>query len=111
MVAKAQILFNCSEEMKEAIGKFANDKDWSIALVVRKAIAEYIQYDLNSEVVEDRRRKYENDAARKKAQSDKQKAERRQVALLLAAFGQEQRRADAQILKDSLDRKGVSTDD
>jgi hypothetical protein len=104
---KAQILFTCTEEFKDALGSFAQLHNLSASLVIRKAVAEYIGYNLEGEVSTDRRRKYLTDEERKNATKERTKKGRVEVAKLLAALEKEQRLADVLGIENSLKRKGV----
>jgi protein associated with RNAse G/E len=109
-MAKTQVLFTCSEEFKEALGTYAQVNRLSAAEVIREAVARFIKYDISTEVVDDKRKKYANAEERKEAQRKRQKTERENVRLLLQYYAKEQREIDAAILENSLKRKGVDVE-
>lgn len=106
MANKAQVLFTCTDAFKDALGTYAQNKNTSVADVIRRAIAKEIGYDLSKEPV-DTRRKYASVEARKEAQNRRGREAREEVKKLVAAFNKEQRISDALKLERSLNRKGI----
>lgn len=110
-MAKTTVLFQCSEEFKEALAQYAHNHKVSVAIVIREVVAAKIGYDISQDVTVDGRRKYANDEARREAQREKQRRQRAAVNALADAFGSEERRAAVQILIESLKNKGVDLSD
>jgi hypothetical protein len=66
---KDQIVIQSSEAFKDALGKYAEEHDQSMADVIRKATAVMIGYDLINEPKIARAHQYATEAEKKEAQS------------------------------------------
>lgn len=108
---KAQILFTCTEEFKEALATYAQQKNVSVAVVIRETVAARISYDLSSEELNDGRRKYANAEERRLAQAKKKREDRDNLAKLVALYEREKKLQDIIALETSLTNRGVSLDD
>lgn len=106
-MSKAQVLFTCSEEFKTLLGQAAVQKKLSVSAYIKGLIAADIGYDIEKEKEGDGRRKYANAEERKAEQAKRQREERSELKKFLEAFAHEEHVATAQVLLDSLDRKGA----
>lgn len=106
-MGKTTILFQCSDEFKDAVGRRANKDGIGSSELIRRAVAAYIEYDLTTEPVVDGRRKYANAEERYEEQKKRQKADRSLTARLVAAIEKEQKLQDILGIEKSLLAKGV----
>lgn len=63
-----QVVFQASDGLKEAVGKYANDNNIPMAEVWRQAAANMVGYDLTSDPARTRTPKYESPQQQKEAQ-------------------------------------------
>ncbi len=97
-MSRTSQIIGMSEDLKDALGEYANAHDLSIADCARQAIAQFIDYDLASEEKEasgsrGRPRVYESKEARRAAARERSKEKRVLTRQLLEAH-REQARAD-----------------
>lgn len=110
MSDRATILIPCSQSLKDALGEYASTHNVSMSLVVREAVARYIQYPLELEELSDGRKKYKTKEEKKEANNAKRKEERANVTKLLELLKTEQHNETIKILRDSLIAKGIDPD-
>jgi hypothetical protein len=100
-----KIMFSLSEQLRDALGEFATKNSLSIAEVIRTAVAEHIEYDLNGEETAPRRgNKYATADERKLAQKGRAKEKRQLVASLIAAARKQDHEAAIKALEESVAR-------
>ena len=106
MADRAQILFQTSHELKDAIGAFAQEKNMTSSEVIRLAVAIYIGYDIAAaSLTQGPRKKYANKEARLEAQKNRAKEERNTLKTLLEDFARAQRRNDVATLEEWLAKR------
>ena len=110
MSDKTSILIPCSQKLKDALGEYASDHKVSMSLVVREAVARYINYPLELEEVVDGRRKYKSKEARSEANNNQRREERANLARLMELLKTQQHNETIKILRDSLIAKGIDPD-
>lgn len=113
-MTKTTILFQCTENFKDAVGTFAQKQKMSQSELIRVAVASYIDYDLTKDPIVDGRRKYASIEERKEVQAEKQRRDRRgrqAVSKLLEVLAREQRLFDVASIEASLLKKGIKLDD
>lgn len=96
---RTSLMVGMSEELKDAVGVWAQSRDLSVAEVVREAIAKHIGYDLETKMAErvenrGRPRLFANKTERRAAGRERRKAKRDLAKQLLADF--EKQDADSQ---------------
>lgn len=70
------IVFGCSDAMRDALTQYAHDNGLSRPELIRRAVAQTISYDLSAEPPLTRQRKYANDKERASAQRKRNKERR-----------------------------------
>lgn len=85
-MAKESNIVLMSEAMTEAVATYAQEHDMSKSELMRTAIAQYIDYDLDADPKVERTRKYANKAERDRAQRNRAKAKRQTTAELMRAI-------------------------
>lgn len=105
-MAKDTIVFQTTDTFKEEIATYAQNAGVSVAEVIRRAVAEYINYDLDGEPSVERRRKYATIEERNAAMRQRAKDRRRDEREILEAWRRAQREGDIAAIRESLAAKG-----
>ena len=104
-MAKVTVVAQFSEEMDNALLAFAEARDTSKADVIRRAVAAWIEYDLDAEPSSERRRKYATIAERNEAMKQRAKEKREINKQLLRAIELGEREETIRALAASLKRR------
>ena len=99
------MVFQLSEEFKEAIAQFAHNGNTSASDVVRNAVALHIGYDLEGEEQPERRRKYATVAERNAAMKERAKRRRDEQREILEAIRRGERLEAIQAMAASLRKR------
>lgn len=107
-------MFGLSEDMKEFLATWAQERNLSVAEVIRSALAEYVGYDLAADEMSKverrgRPRVYANKEERRKAARARNKERRQLAKQVLENYNKQLAAADRQKLADSLTRKAASS--
>lgn len=104
---RTKILFVCTESFRDALCSFAEKESCSASEIVRRAVAEYIGYDISKDPPCDLRRKYASVEDRKNAHSERQKLRRQEERKLVEAFEHEEHLRTLLVLSRSIERTGT----
>ena len=104
-MAKETIVFQLSDDFKEVIATKAQEDQISVGELIRRVMAEALEYDLADEPSTERRRKYATVAERNKAMRERAKVRRAEERELLEALRRADRDEDIKALRDSLKKK------